>query len=88
MGTIALTYDDIVRSVESIVRDLAGDEQVAIWPEQLEQDRVGFVIVSRAFANMTHLERQQRLWEAIREKLGPGAVRVAAIFPRTPDEVV
>ena len=87
MSNIALTDSDLIAEVEAIIRSVAADPDAAVWHNPMAGDRLEFVSVSPGFRDMTQVERQERLWEAIRARLGQEALRIARVFTRTPDEV-
>jgi hypothetical protein len=82
-----MRYDDLVKAVQAIIEQVVRDPDAAVRVTQLPGERPEFVIISDAFDDLTQKERQDRLWEPIREQLGEDAQRIALILPRTWDEV-
>jgi len=87
MSQVALTYEDLVEEVKRIIQEALDDPEIIIKVTRVPLDRPEFVVISDAFAHLTQMERQERLWEPIRSRLGPDAQRIALILPRTWDDV-
>ena len=87
MGAVTLTDDQLIGTVEEIIRKVTRDPQAAVWPDRASQGRIGFVAVSTGFEKMTQVERQEKLFAAMKRKLGADMARIGMIFARTPAEI-
>jgi hypothetical protein len=87
MSQVALAYEDLVAEVKRIITDALDDPETIIKVARVPVDRPEFVVISDAFSELTQKERQDKLWEPIKAALGPDAVRIALILPRTWDDV-
>jgi acid stress-induced BolA-like protein IbaG/YrbA len=74
---------------EEVIQALlaAGYSHDEIQLEMTPSGNIGGFVISRRFAGMTQLQRQDELWDQLRERITPETLRrIVSLLTMTPEE--
>jgi len=76
---------EIVKRVEEIISEVFPGSEIYLDVDRHSM-KVSGVLVWEGFGAADQVDRQTRLWNALRDRLGTDSTRISTIFTYTPSE--